>query len=122
MSLSASGTGVQKTRRIGGVDYGLNTIRAKRKGRAGHPRTFLRVFNQRLNGQNDVSNFDTTETKASKQRRYLEAFKPFDLELPGSDQRLIKVKQVHRQAELPRRTLQTTLSIEVFQLALFLQS
>jgi len=92
MSQLGSGTGVQKIPRIGGVNHGLNTIGTKRKGRAGHPRTFLRVFNRRLNGQNDVSNFDTTETKASKQRRYLEAFKPFDLELPGSDQRLIKVK------------------------------
>ena len=96
MSPQASGTGAQKTRRIGDVDYGLNTIRAKRKGRAGHPNAILMGCGGRLNDQNEMSIFDTSETKASKQRRYLEAFKPFDLELLSSDRRITKRGTAHQ--------------------------
>ena len=55
------GSGLQKIRRIGGVNHGLNTIGTKRKGRAGHPPAKFGVFGGGLNTQNIMSKIDTSE-------------------------------------------------------------
>ena len=61
MGQLGSGTGAQKIPRIGGVNHGLNTIGAKRKGRAGHPRAKFGHCGGGLNAQLIMSKFDTSE-------------------------------------------------------------
>ena len=61
MGQLGSGTGVQKTPRIGGGDWGSNIIGTKRKGRAGHPRAKFGHCGGGLNAQLIMSKFDTSE-------------------------------------------------------------